>query len=188
MTFKTHPCVHSSYMYSVPLSCSNEMDERGDGLHTVPKSPSSNYRDSPPRAHRLAITPLLQVHDDLPTSVVVRKAGAIVRYFSRTTHWLFLVFCAYMLVYVHVSMYSADAMPSSVVPPQLLHICLNVMSLMQRLVANSWLEFTAGHCEAPQRHSRNLYIANVSYHGPDKTSSTRSCSQRVTEAHAVSPV
>lgn len=108
--------------------------------------------------------------------------GKLVRYFSRTTHWLFLVVCAYMLVYMHVSMYSADAMPSSVVPPQLLHICLNVMSLLQRLVANSWLEFTAGHCEAPQRHSRNLYIANVSYNGPDKTSTTRSCSQRVTEA------
>ena len=65
MTFKTHPCVRSSYMYSVPLSCFDEMDERRDGLHTVPKSPSSNYRDSPPIAHRLAITPLLQVHDDL---------------------------------------------------------------------------------------------------------------------------
>ena len=114
--------------------------------------------------------------------------GKLVRYFSRTTHWLFLVFCAYMLVYVHVSMYSADAMPSSVVPPQLLHICLNVMSLLPHLVANSWLEFAAGHCEAPQRHSRNLSIPNVSYHAPDKTSSTRSRSQRVPKAHAVSPV
>ena len=108
--------------------------------------------------------------------------GKLVRYFRCTTHWLFLVLCGYMLVYMHVSMYSADAMPSSVVPPQLLHICLNVMSLLQRLVANSWLEFTAGHCEAPQRHSRNLYIANVSHNGPDKTSTTKSCSYWVTEA------
>ena len=114
--------------------------------------------------------------------------GQLVRYFSRTTHSLFLVLCAYMLVYAHVSMYGADAMPSSVVPPQLLHICLNVMSLLHLLFANSWLEFTTGHCEAPQRHSRNLPIASVSYHGPDKTSSARSGSQRVTKAHAVSPV
>ena len=37
--------------------------------------------------------------------------GQLVRYFSRTTHSLFLVLCAYMLVYAHVSMCSADAMP-----------------------------------------------------------------------------
>ena len=82
----------------------------------------------------------------------------------------------------------AAPMPSSVVPPQLLHICFNVISLMQRLLANSWLEFTAGHCEAPQRHSRNLSVANAGYHGPATTSSTSSRSETVTEAHAVSPV
>ena len=97
------------------------------------------------------------------------------------------LYCAHTCMYMYMSACIAP-IPASVVPPQLLQICLNVMYLMQRLVANSWLEFTAGHCEAPQRHSRNLSIANVSYHGPDKTSSTSSRSQRVTGAHAVSPV
>ena len=108
---------------------------------------------------------------------------------SGTTAVLLLdcfLYCVHTCMYMHMSACIAP-MQVSIVMPHLLQICLNVRYLMQRLLANSWLDFTAGHCEAPQRHSRNLSIANASYHGPATTSSTSSRSETVTEAHAVSP-